>query len=236
MIARDNYTRELANRAARARLKTAGALPHSSVFIGGREYAPGDRIIARRNDPRHDIDNGALGTIAAINPGSGAMIVQLDTGPPRTPGRHLRRRPPPARLRAHRPRRPGRHLRVDGRHRPTRRIHPRMGLHRPLPRPPADHHPPHRRNPRPRPRTRPIRATRPEPRPRANPRRSPQHNATPRDRGTSDTPNQRRSVATPATHGAATADARAGSRTRGRRCWIEGRPRHHFTGSTARES
>ena len=83
MIARDNHTRELANRAARARLKTIGALPHSGVFIGGREYAPGDRVIARRNDPLHDIDNGALGTISAIDPHSGAMIIQLDTGPPR---------------------------------------------------------------------------------------------------------------------------------------------------------
>ena len=32
-----------------------------------------------------------------------------------------------------------------GRHRPPRRVHPRMGLHRPVPRPSENRHPPHRR-------------------------------------------------------------------------------------------
>jgi ATP-dependent exoDNAse (exonuclease V) alpha subunit len=72
MIARDNYTRELANRAARTHLKHAGELSGPTLIAGGREYAAGDRVIARRNQRHHDIDNGTLGTIAAIDHSAGA--------------------------------------------------------------------------------------------------------------------------------------------------------------------
>jgi hypothetical protein len=80
MIARDNYTRQLANRAARTQLKRERLLPHDGVLIGGREYAPGDRVIARRNHRRHDIDNGTLATVTEIAASTGAMIVQTDRG------------------------------------------------------------------------------------------------------------------------------------------------------------
>lgn len=83
MIVRDNYTRELANRAARTHLKATGQLSADGVDIGGREYASGDRIIARRNDRHRDIDNGTLGTIIAIHACSRAMIIKTDTGHPR---------------------------------------------------------------------------------------------------------------------------------------------------------
>jgi conjugative relaxase-like TrwC/TraI family protein len=83
MIARDNYTRELANRAARTQLQAAGELPAVEVLIGGRAYARGDRVIARRNDRHHDLDNGTLATVAEIDPATGAMIVQTDAGEPR---------------------------------------------------------------------------------------------------------------------------------------------------------
>lgn len=83
MIARDNYTRELANRAARAHLHQAGQLPDVEVLISGRAYTPGDRVIARRNDRHHDLDNGTLATVVEIDRGTGAMIVQTDTGQPR---------------------------------------------------------------------------------------------------------------------------------------------------------
>ncbi len=83
MIARDNYTRELANRAARSRLKDAGELADSRVLVGGREYARGDRVIARRNDRHHDVDNGTLATVVELDPHTGAMIVQTDSGEPR---------------------------------------------------------------------------------------------------------------------------------------------------------
>jgi hypothetical protein len=60
MIARDNLTRERLNQAARAKLKHDAQLEEHDVIIGGRGYAPGDRVIARRNDRRRDIDNGTL--------------------------------------------------------------------------------------------------------------------------------------------------------------------------------
>jgi conjugative relaxase-like TrwC/TraI family protein len=80
MIARDNYTRTLANRAARARLKHDGALQIDGVLIGGREYAPGDRVVARRNDRRHDLDNGTLGTIVNVDEDSAAILMRTDAG------------------------------------------------------------------------------------------------------------------------------------------------------------
>jgi ATP-dependent exoDNAse (exonuclease V) alpha subunit len=83
MIARDNYTRELANRAARTQLKREGALAPLGVFLGGREYAPGDRVIARSNHRRHDLDNGTLATVIHINPATGAMLLETDAGEPR---------------------------------------------------------------------------------------------------------------------------------------------------------
>jgi conjugative relaxase-like TrwC/TraI family protein len=67
MIVRDNRTRELLNHLARQRLKAQGRLPQVGVRVGGREYAPGDRVIARRNDRRQAVDNGTLATVVAID-------------------------------------------------------------------------------------------------------------------------------------------------------------------------
>lgn len=53
------------------------------MIVAGREYAPGDRVIARRNDPRLDIDNGTLATVIATDHDTGAMIIQTDSGEPR---------------------------------------------------------------------------------------------------------------------------------------------------------
>jgi hypothetical protein len=50
------------------------------VFIGGREYAPGDRVIARRNSRRHDVDNGTVATITHINPVTGELLIATDHG------------------------------------------------------------------------------------------------------------------------------------------------------------
>jgi ATP-dependent exoDNAse (exonuclease V) alpha subunit len=80
MLARDNYTRTLANRAARAQLKRDGELPIEGVLIGGREYAPGDRVVARRNDRRHDLDNGTLGTVMNVDERSSAIVIRTDAG------------------------------------------------------------------------------------------------------------------------------------------------------------
>jgi conjugative relaxase-like TrwC/TraI family protein len=78
MICRDNARRNRLNELARSRLHELGALGHD-VEIGGREWAVGDRIIARRNDRGRDLDNGTRGTVAAVDEQSG-LIVSLDTG------------------------------------------------------------------------------------------------------------------------------------------------------------
>jgi conjugative relaxase-like TrwC/TraI family protein len=83
MIARDNLTRERLNRAARNNLKNDQHLGEHDVIIGGRGYAPGDRVIARRNDRRHDVDNGTLATVIAIDPDTGGMLLETDSGEPR---------------------------------------------------------------------------------------------------------------------------------------------------------
>lgn len=57
MIARDSLTRERLNRAARSKLKHDHLLGKVDVIIGGRGNTPSDRVITRRNDRRHDVDN-----------------------------------------------------------------------------------------------------------------------------------------------------------------------------------
>ena len=57
MICRDNERRERLNTLARERLRAQGELGEA-VEIAGREWAVGDRVIARRNDRGRDLDNG----------------------------------------------------------------------------------------------------------------------------------------------------------------------------------
>lgn len=83
MIARDNLNRERLNRVARAKLKHDHVLSQDDMIVGGRGYALGDRVIARRNDRRHDIDNGSLATVIAIDPQTGSMVLETDSGQPR---------------------------------------------------------------------------------------------------------------------------------------------------------
>lgn len=80
MIARDNQTRELANQAARARLKEAGELPPAGAVLGGREFATGDRVITRQNDRRLDVDNGTLGRVVAVDEQRGTVVIRTDSG------------------------------------------------------------------------------------------------------------------------------------------------------------
>ena len=84
MIARDNLTREQLNRAARTKLKHDGLLLEHGLFIGGREYSPGDRVIARRNHRHHDIDNGTTGTVLTIDHRNDTLTIRTDTGQTRT--------------------------------------------------------------------------------------------------------------------------------------------------------
>ena len=80
MIARDNLTRERLNHAARDALKRDGVLAEVGVHIGGREYSPGDRVVARRNDRPKNLDNGSTGTVLAVDRERFSIIVQTDTG------------------------------------------------------------------------------------------------------------------------------------------------------------
>ena len=80
MITRDNQTRQQLNQAARERLKRTGVLPEHGEQIALTEYAPGDRVIARRNDRGRDIDNGTLGTITDIDTRAQHMLVRTDSG------------------------------------------------------------------------------------------------------------------------------------------------------------
>lgn len=77
MIARDNATRERLNAAARAELRAQGRLG-KAVKIGEREFAVGDRVIVRRNDRHHDVDNGMRGTARAIDAKGGSLTIETD--------------------------------------------------------------------------------------------------------------------------------------------------------------
>ncbi|MGO9956418.1 MAG: MobF family relaxase, partial [Solirubrobacteraceae bacterium] len=78
LISRDNQRRERLNELARERLKDRGELGES-VQIAGREWAVGDRVIARRNDRGRDLDNGMRATITHVDERNGVTI-QADGG------------------------------------------------------------------------------------------------------------------------------------------------------------
>jgi len=80
IVARDNATREQLNHAARAHLKAEGLLPTTGITIGDREWVPGDRVIARRNDRRLDIDNGTFATITGVLPDGRGVTIRTDRG------------------------------------------------------------------------------------------------------------------------------------------------------------
>jgi hypothetical protein len=84
IIARDNSTREQLNRAARDHLKADGRLPTDGITIGEREWVCGDRVIARPNDRRLDIDNGTFATITAVLPDGQGVRILTDRGQERT--------------------------------------------------------------------------------------------------------------------------------------------------------
>lgn len=80
MIARDNAARDQLNTAARARLLADGQLSADQRSIGGREWAVGDRVIARHNDRRGDVDNGTVATVTALLPGGAGLEITTDGG------------------------------------------------------------------------------------------------------------------------------------------------------------
>ena len=78
MIARDNLTRERLTVPLAPSSNSAGQLDGLEAIIGGRGYTAGDRVIARRNDRRRDIDNGTLATIVAVDPDTGSKELGLE--------------------------------------------------------------------------------------------------------------------------------------------------------------
>ncbi len=73
MVCRENQRRERLNQLAREHLKRVGELGEG-VVIAGREWCVGDRVIARRNDRRLDVDNGTRGTIQAVDATTGLSV------------------------------------------------------------------------------------------------------------------------------------------------------------------
>ena len=83
LIARDNDRRERLNALVRAELRRHGRLGES-VHVAGKEFAVGDRVIARRNDRQRAVDNGTRGTVIAVDPTEKDILVRTDTGAQRT--------------------------------------------------------------------------------------------------------------------------------------------------------
>jgi AAA domain-containing protein/TrwC relaxase len=79
LITRDNARRERLNAIARAELKRDGRVGES-IDIAGREFAVGDRVVARRNDRLRAVDNGMRGTVIAVDPTEKEVVVRIDAG------------------------------------------------------------------------------------------------------------------------------------------------------------
>jgi hypothetical protein len=79
LIVRDNQRRERLNTLIRSALKRDGRLGES-VHIGGRDFAVGDRVVARRNDRERAVDNGMRGTVIAVDPTEKDLVVRTDAG------------------------------------------------------------------------------------------------------------------------------------------------------------
>ncbi|HEV2924403.1 MAG TPA: MobF family relaxase [Solirubrobacteraceae bacterium] len=77
MITRDNDTRAALNDGAREVLRSQGALGEERVY-NGLPVAVGDRVIARQNDRRLDVDNGTRGTVSAL--GDHHVTIETDAG------------------------------------------------------------------------------------------------------------------------------------------------------------
>lgn len=72
------------NKCARQLLIRDGTLGHYVFRADDRDFRIGARVIARRNDRHHDIDNGTLGRITDADARTGAITITTDTGKRRT--------------------------------------------------------------------------------------------------------------------------------------------------------
>lgn len=88
MLARSNADVRWLNDAARHHLKTSGELAGEELTIAGRSFAVGDLVVARRNLPGGQLDNGTRANVVALDHEQekltvrtldGARTVTLDT-------------------------------------------------------------------------------------------------------------------------------------------------------------
>ena len=79
LVVRNNDRRARLNAFARAQLVREGRLGES-VQIAGREFAVGDRVVARRNDHPRAVDNGMRGTVIAVQQAAQQVVVHIDAG------------------------------------------------------------------------------------------------------------------------------------------------------------
>ncbi len=79
LIVRDNQRRGRLNDLIRSQLVRDGRLGES-VHIAGRDFAVGDRVVARRNDRERAVDNGTRGTVIAVDPTEKDLVVRTDAG------------------------------------------------------------------------------------------------------------------------------------------------------------
>ncbi len=77
MIARENDTRDVLNRAARELRRELGALGEERTY-DDLQLAVGDRVICRRNDQALDVDNGMRGTVRHLD--ADRVVIDTDSG------------------------------------------------------------------------------------------------------------------------------------------------------------
>lgn len=96
MLARSNADVRWLNDAARHHLRTSGELAGEELTVAGRSFAVGDLVVARRNLPAGQLDNGTRATVVGLDHEQrqltirtldGERTVTLDTG--YLEGRHL---------------------------------------------------------------------------------------------------------------------------------------------------
>jgi Ti-type conjugative transfer relaxase TraA len=66
------------NAAARVRMREDGRLRSDDLAVGSIAFAVGDQVLARRNDRRLGIVNGARGEVVAIDPDQAAVTMKLE--------------------------------------------------------------------------------------------------------------------------------------------------------------
>jgi conjugative relaxase-like TrwC/TraI family protein len=82
ILAHDRVDVAALNHRARRLIDQAGWLGATRLVASGREWAPGDRLVCRRNDYRPEVDvrNGTRGTVEAVSREAESLLVRTDDG------------------------------------------------------------------------------------------------------------------------------------------------------------